>query len=104
MALMRVRVESRAELHKRGPGWSTRGLLAGLGVRGIDGLRLRGSLLPKEDRQHDDRQHREKFALPVLKRLEPEARRAHVLPDRDMRRPTVLRLFLLVHARAADRV
>ena len=47
-------------------------------VRGGDGLGLGRAALAQEDGQHDHRRDRQELALPVLERLEPEARRAEV--------------------------
>lgn len=41
-------------------------LVARLGMRGGDGLGLRGAALPEEDREHHQDRDREELALPVL--------------------------------------
>ena len=68
----RVRLETHSE--PTSPALS----LAGRRVGGVHRLRLRRPVLPQEDRQHDDGEHRQELALPVLERLVPEAARRDV--------------------------
>src|SRR5687768_16993895 len=66
-------------------------------------LRLWRPALTQEDRQHEERPNGEKLALPVLERLEPEARRADVAECRDGV-ATVRDLLLVELLRAANGV
>ncbi len=59
---------------------SRAGLFTGFGCGGIDWLGLGRRLLAQKNRQAYERKNRNKLALPVLKRLEPEPRRVHVAP------------------------
>jgi hypothetical protein len=67
---------------------------------GCDRLGLGRPLLAQNNRQHHDRAERQKFALLVLKRLEPETRSAYVFQHRNCL-PAVLQLLLIVLINAA---
>ena len=69
-----------------------------------DRLRLGRAPLAQEDRQHHERRHGEELALPVLQRLEPEARGAARTAERRDRRPAVRALLLVVLRAPADGV
>src|SRR6185436_17429001 len=72
----------------------------GFVVWSVNRLRFRRAPLAQPHRQRDDREHGEELALPVLHRLEPELWRRHVLGRRQLRRRSVLELFVVESRRA----
>ncbi len=79
--------------------WTLSIVAGSLPMRAVDRLRLRRAALPQENTENYHATDGEKFALPVLHRLEPEPLARHVAAEAH-RRLTVEQLLFIVSAAA----